>query len=350
MPRTKILKGLKIYIYNKMVVKCPRCKETFEYPYLLKKHENRKFQCKLVEPEYKCQICLKTLSCEKVLKRHNCKYKDCEIRKMEMELGIQIEPIFTATKCRFCNTEYTVNKNLIQHMKVCKQKESYKENLKKQLEKGKEPARDTETQGGTQGEVHNVTNNNNNSHNNQTINQTADTIVNGNMNNITINLVPFGQENFDYIDTKVVMRLADKYLKMKRDMTGFIRAVTRLMHAHPNHPENHNVLMHGMNKPQATVYTERGFELRNAVEMTGKIVMNGGEAVLTTYEEAEKEDQRKIGERQYLKVEDIVSEGEHTRKFGSFRNAAKVALSDPKVRTTIKETQKKKQKEEEEKL
>ena len=319
-----------------MTIKCPRCNEVFDFQCRLDRHLSRKKLCKKIAEDNQCKYCNKTFTTFSYLKTHieTCKLREDPIRKMEIQLNINenIDP----TTCRYCKKTYTRVNNANAHMKTCKEKDAYIASLEEQLKemKGKQPETGEKVVNNAQNAGRDITNNN-----------AGRDIIN---NNIMINLVPFGQENFDYIDTKVVMRLADKYLKMKQDMTGFIRAVTRLMHGHPNHPENHNVLMHGVNKPQATVYTERGFELRNAVEMTGKIVMNGGEAVLTTYEEAEKEDQRKIGERQYLKVEDIVSEGEHTRKFGSFRNAVKVALSDPKVRTNVKNTQKQKAKEEEE--
>ena len=106
-----------------MGIHCPRCRQCFKYQSHLDRHLERKTKCEIVKKEeveeveeveeYKCEYCLKVFKEKRILKVHNesCKWKDDPIRKLEIDLGIEIEPLNSSKKCRYCENMFTLNKN-----------------------------------------------------------------------------------------------------------------------------------------------------------------------------------------------------------------------------------------------
>ena len=127
-----------------MSSKCNICEKTFKYPYLLKRHQNKKIKCKMSENMqnelnkrvntleeivekiqeniqqdckdhndnnlYKCTYCFETFSRSDSLSRHlskgRCRGKNNNIEIYEKELGIS-KPEQKHLTCRFCNITFS---------------------------------------------------------------------------------------------------------------------------------------------------------------------------------------------------------------------------------------------------
>ena len=312
-----------------MTVSCPRCKAEFKFQYLLDKHLNRKKQCIVVEieenNEHQCKYCLKMLKTRKYSEEHEskCKWKNDPIRGLEMKLGKVIDPMYFCKKCRYCETTYCRPTLLNDHVKKCEKKEEYKlklenELMMKELEKTK--AKESKPKSI---HIHDVNN--------------SDLIVgdNNTMVNVTINA--FGKEDMSHITQQVIEKLVYKHLKFKGDNEGFIAELMRLIHANPEHPENHNVLMQGKNKPLATIYTGDRFEQRSTTNVTQMMIENGGNKVMDVYDENEEDMRNSVGESKYKMVDEhFVSSDRRCRRAGRYREIVKGEMTRRENREMIK--------------
>ena len=222
-----------------MAMKCERCQVDFKYASLLARHQARKNPCEQVTKCETCKYCKRPLSSKKTRNRHEqlCKYKDDHVRNLELEMEIEIQYEYSNTKCRFCGMT-TRSDNLLRHECACKAKEMYKTKLQNILR------------------AHNKK---------STGNTTINNIHNGNnvTNAININLRPFGKENLDHITPKFLMNLMDnakcKFAR-EREKHIFARMLYKAIHANPEKPENHNMLIPSLKGSTALVYTDDGFE------------------------------------------------------------------------------------------
>lgn len=306
---------------------CERCKVEFKYRCHLERHMNRKTKCKEKVPEereeeYRCKYCMKKQVNERVKRRHEekCRFREDEIRMLEIREGIEIEAMYETNKCRFCEKKYSTNKKMIQHMKTCKKREEYR--LKIVNAKLK-----TEMKNARQ----------NNTQNAQVINNNCN--IN---NNIMIQMVPFGKENFNYIekDLKGIMKCLRYNAENAVDeVKNLVIKLVKKMHGHKDHPENHNILMDGKNKPHATVFTENGFERRCAIDVSQELVEQAGNFVCDEYDFGDELTKEAITEQLYKNTDLMtVSADRGSKTSRKLRAAVKEMLCDQQTRQMVKST------------
>jgi len=205
------------------------------------RHLKRKYTCneKYIDTgdEVTCPHCLQIFTRKYSLKRHleknRCPKKICENVSQSEDIH----------KCEYCSKNFKNNRNLKRHIdNYCKTKNVLL------------------SQNTQNNQLHNQSHNTaNQSHNTQhinshnpTTNNTANTNSNNNITqNITIN--SYGKENLDYIDDNFFKHL----LKIP---FGGIPKLIRMIHYHPDHPENHNVLLNVSGKQNNLAKTWDGDE------------------------------------------------------------------------------------------
>ena len=285
-------------------ISCQRCLKVFKYNYLLENHLKCKRKCKEVETntlektaimlreqlnkldliaeklttlecnksekdQIICKYCKKQFSRQYVLNVHLGKVKQRDGTKSpvlckkisdniviyEEELGIDINEQKNKLICRFCNKQYANSNTLRKHDIKCKAKEKYEEQLERRVLQARNKAAQN---------------------NGQTIN-------NNNINNtININMPAmraFGDENYDYITTKYLLQELSRCGDMN-DMSTVIGKFTRMIHANPAHPENHNVMLRSLNGGFARVFNGKSFEDRQAVDIQDDIIKKIGTHVI----------------------------------------------------------------------
>ena len=248
---------------------CNNCEKSFKTNWQLQRHLSKKRTCKKLLPNEtqeiqketqeiqketqetqeiqketsrnRCEFCLGTYNTN--LKRHvkNCKMKDDHIRCMEIELDKHILPWGSKT-CRFCSY-VTRTPNIKRHLKSCKAKEEYQKRLEAELQAQK---------------AHNnnvtVINNNTNISNN-TVNNDNKTIN----NNINVHINPIGQENVSYMTFAVIKNL----MRQSHSGEAFMANTLAYIHAHEDHPENHNIIVSNHRSNLALVKRSDKFEYEN---------------------------------------------------------------------------------------
>ena len=313
---------------------CNICEKEFKFNCLLERHMKRKFLCKRTKPqptivtqEINCTWCLKKFKSNKNLTRHLlvCKFKDCEIRKLEIDLGKEIEPIYECNSCRYCNKAYSTNGKVLQHVKNCGNMLNYKKQLEEQLRHNKDY-------------IHINKNDKNILHqsvrllNNGTIHNYEDK-----SKNVTINIVPYGQvpENFDYIKFDDIKHVLSKYGLSQELQMEAAKQIATLMHGHPDHPEHHNIIYEGKYKSYAQVYNGVVYETKQATSVSKEILGNAANVVETINYDEKEGRHRKL---RYLtdKFSGDASEIEE----GRMRRSIQVGMCDSEVKAIQKESKK----------
>jgi len=348
---------------------CQICKKSFKFPSLLLRHQRRKLKCKIPdhikvdvekridnlaeqieqqneqieqlkeniqhkvsnEEKYRCRYCCKEFSEQRNLTEHlqkkRCRGKNDNVEIYERELGIT-KPECNPLTCRFCNMVFTKKSSYSRHMNSdCRAKMKYEHDLEKRvLENRKNLAAASISINGN--------------HNNNTTNNT----VNNNIYLPPMNA--FGSENLDYITTKMLL----KQIELSKDFTDItetVKTFTQLIHAHPAHPENHNVLLKGNNTAFAEIFNGENFEQSNALQVEDKILEKVGQLILDKKEEycdeqtkKEKKIPKQI-ENKLIKLEEAVDDNiqnelfrdsvsEASRNLTTYRNTVKGALISKK--------------------
>ena len=279
-----------------MVVKCHRCNKEFKYKCYLEKHLNNKSLCretvktteKVVKytekptdhtentekytHNIKCKFCKKCFTRNYDLKYHTenkCKLKHDHITIYELELGIEYEDIHNT--CRFCNFSFNSKQSYQRHMRAgCKEKDGYEKELETRVLKAR----------ATVG--------------NQTINNNNTTNIGTQNNTINIHLPAlraFGDENLDYITVKEVLKQLQK-VKDVTDVTSLISNLTKLIHANPAHPENHNVQIPSLNGAHGRIYNGLHFENEDVLTIQDKILNKIGNTIVKRIDTDAKEEQK----------------------------------------------------------
>ena len=336
-----------------MSPKCDICEKTFIYPYLLHRHQNKKIPCKMnqnvqnelnnrvnnledkveqlqenirqdrkdiVTPtlnSYKCTHCFETFTRADNLTRHinqkRCRGKTDNIEIYEKELGIvKLESI--PLTCRFCHVTFSKQQSYSRHKtKGCSKKKDYECDLKNQVLANRREAAAS---------ISNVTNNNN-------------------CGNITINLPPmnsFDSTNIDYITTKLLLKELQNHKALDNNgINGIVDSFTKLIHANPAHPENHNVMFKSLNSGFARIYNGQEFEDRQSTEVQDKIIQQVGtlftSKVLDEHNyEAKDKMTDVLGELENEwedRTEDLKNK-DNTRALSQCRNTVKAALHSKK--------------------
>ena len=276
---------------------------------------------------HQCTFCYKSFKTKKSMTRHinkgRCKLVHDNISIYERELNIDPPDIQSLT-CRFCKTNYGKSSSYSRHLKNgCKAKKIYEAQLEKRVLIARNKAASVIQ--------------------NQTINNTTN-------NTININMPPmraFGDENTDYITVKLLINELKKCNNMN-DMSTVVGNFTKMIHANPKHPENHNVQLRSLNGGYARVYNGTSFEDRHAIEVQDKILQTIGKFITTKVETNGDEVERELPHTKIEKAlesldEDILSNadngaGINSRGYAKYRANVKSTLHNCK--TTINSTQK----------
>ena len=238
---------------------CNKCCKGFNTNWQLQRHYGKKRPCEkvpakeLVSPQetpispqetpispqetpIKCEYCCQEFSRVDNFNRHEavCKERQCVVRHLEVQLGIQLEIDIHSKQCRFCKKEFSQKCHCTRHIRTCKAKEEYRIRLQKELQNRLKP------QGRWNTTINNTTNNNNN------------------ITNI-INVNSLGQENIDYITTKTLMQL----VKKSRSAEELLAMTLNIIHGHKDHPENHNIVYTNLKSNAALVKLGDTFEYKN---------------------------------------------------------------------------------------
>ena len=245
---------------------CPTCHKQFKKQWELTRHLNKKIKCrspvieniddieekireidnelseqkKKIEQlqnnytDYECIYCNKNLTSLQHLKKHQkiCKAKIDNITIYEKELGIKCKTADNLT-CPYCLIKYKHQSTFSKHkFKSCVEKVKYEAKLKDRVLENRRQAI-----------AQNITNNTNCNNHQIVINMPA--------------MRAFGDENKDYLTTKMLLKELDDCKKIN-DVTSIVDKFTKLIHANPAHPENHNVLFNSL--VRVLVYIIRSLE------------------------------------------------------------------------------------------
>jgi len=334
--------------------KCSRCLKEFKYECHLQRHYSRKNPCKepikniekvtdklekkvseldtdLKETNaklehlsseingdsvYKCDFCNQTFSFYSSYLKHKnkgrCKAKIDNIAIYERDLNIQV--LEEKLKCRFCNQTYKNQSGLSKHKtKGCRARDEYELDLQKRvLERRKEASA-------------------------QIINN-GDHATNIIINMPKIEMNPFGQENLDYITTKLLIKELESCKAIQQaDVSGIVDRFTKLIHANPEHPENQNVLFKSLNTGFARVYRQNGFQDEQSTEVQDTIIQNVQKLIQTKgcdeYDYNSKDEFADVLDDidvNYGVLDENIKEGTNTRALGKCRNTVKAALHSNK--------------------
>jgi hypothetical protein len=165
---------------------------------------------------------MKNFSSKGHLKKHMdiCKMVNDEMRQLEMDTNTKYT--HNPTYCRFCKMTVSKPCHLSRHLGGCPSKEMYKMEL---MAKAKQSV---------------ITN----------------TTINGNVNNNTMNVTnttyvvnSLGSENISYVTCEVIKNL----LKDCSSNEEFMAKTLAYIHAHEEHPENHNIVYSNLRSNTALV-------------------------------------------------------------------------------------------------
>ena len=258
---------------------CDNCDKKFRTNWHLQRHLRRKYKCvkipqnntvipqnnTVIPPKdtLKCKYCLETYSRIDSLKRHieTCKEKNDVVRRLEVKLDIQVD-IRKDKMCRFCRKEFSQKCSLGRHINTCKKKQEYRKYLER---KDKENRKKYLRNGRTSHQTINTINNNIETQNN----------VDNSVNN-TININCIGKENMKYITSGMLKQLWKKSKTNEEAVAKTIKAI----HAHKDHPENHNIIYTNTRSNVALVKINDDFEYKNINEILKDVSANTLDAII----------------------------------------------------------------------
>ena len=270
------------------MIACDLCNKSFKYPCHLKRHLKGKRQCTennthltennthLTEnnthlTEKECKYCNRNFTRSWSLKKHlkSCYMRHDHIVIYELELGIKQPPQTESNSCIYCNIKFMSKQSYQRHMRSsCKAKDKYEKELETRVLKARSDYGNAKV-------INNNTTNNNNCTNIE------------NQNIIHINLPPlraFGDENLDYITMKELVKELKK-IKDVGDLAPLISNFTKLIHANPAHPENHNVQIMSLNGSHGKVFNGQSFENEAVSTIQDRILNQIGNTVIEKVDE-----------------------------------------------------------------
>jgi len=266
-----------------------------------------------------CKYCNLTFTRRDNLNKHiknSCKVRIDNISIYENEIGYTHKETKHLT-CRFCNIKFTKQPAFSRHMnKGCRARDEYELELQKTVINRRKEASA------------------------QIINGDHATNIIINMPKIEMN--PFGQENLDYITTKLLIKELENCKAIQQaDVSGIVDRFTKLIHANPAHPENQNVLFKSLNTGFARVYRQNGFQDEQSTEVQDTIIQNVQKLIQTKgcdeYDYNSKTEFADVLEDidvNYGKLNESLEDGMNTRVLGKCRNMVKAALHSNKEEIT----------------
>ena len=197
--------------------------------------------------------------------------------------NIDVKNTKNKINCVFCDCPFSKPGNLQRHINnSCKSKKTFDEleNLKKRFDMlltAHEDLKNTITNQPVQATTNNNTNKNttNNNNSNNTKNQINNGVINNNNNNVTVQLVQFGHENIDNLDTNEVL---DVYSKS----TGgnILSNVLKYVNHNEKYPENNNICITDLSREYVKIYNGKKFIVKKFKHAKGDIM---GKVINNTY-------------------------------------------------------------------
>ena len=202
---------------------CLRCEKEFKFPYLLKRHNERKFPCKAVVKKTENE------DPSRITKNHQ---ESLRITKNHQE-SLPLELYKNKHPCEYCNKN--ISKRLLnrhQRDTCLKIPKTIKNNLIEKYNKNKKHKKSLE--------LSNKVSNNNSVYNYKSHNNNTNTINSNNTtnNNITIKINPFGEENMDHLNKNDILKIINRCYMAIPDLIKKIH----------NRPENRNFYIPNFNK------------------------------------------------------------------------------------------------------
>ena len=198
---------------------------------------NKMSKCDDFSTAHKCKYCLKEITRKTNCTKHEqqCPLKFNEIRRLEIEANVNVNNR-TPKMCRYCMRSFSKVCNATRHMKTCPKKESYKTELLSRLQRNESVTHITND--------HSINNSNN--------------ITNITNNNI-INVNSIGQEDLSYMTCAVIKKI----MKNTKSPQEFVAKTLAYIHAHADHPENHNIIFSNYRSNSALVKSDDKYEFKN---------------------------------------------------------------------------------------
>lgn len=262
---------------------------------------------------YECEICDKKFLKEKCFLKHQCIWHciDCcmsfdakHVYKRHLKSASHLKMIQNTNviQCEKCNKAFSSISNRNKHMKVCSAQYNHlidicihdnkcvvcqasfdpdntlsmAKHIKKHLKHinvetiaklrslNDEECKD---------QIQSVTGNGN------TVNSYNST-TNVTNNNITNNIVIFGNEDFSYISKKDIQEA----LKTK----NVLPRLCKLMRNNPNHPENRNIRVTDYSRGKTRVYTENGWTQAHPIDTFNNMILEASEILDTNTSSSQK--------------------------------------------------------------
>jgi len=317
-------------------MKCERCQQEFTCESLLKRHMERKRKCDKIAigNMTECQFCKKPMANMYTKVRHEkkCKFKEDYVRNLEIQLEIDTKYEHCINKCRFCMNTMRSD-NILRHESTCEEKQIYKKKLDHMLKK--------EKNGNGGGNVNNSTVNNNNQ------------VITDSFNNtVNITIRPFGKENLDFITPTYILGLLKKcgcQFAGDDEMQLFVGQMYKAIHANPEHPENHNLIIPSLKGSIARIKTDEGKECVNRKKAENQVLGTIAEVSYKNVEEehedmGEEESRKKCKEdygrfvNKYIAGDDACDDTSNKR--ANARNRQVVAGMSYNNKEMVKESQK----------
>jgi len=200
------------------MVKCNKCSKKFTDQRYLDQHLKKKIAC---DKHLICPKCFEKFSTQQNLNSHLSRKVSCIVDEVPI-----IEHGNKENRCKFCNKLYTTRSNLLRHQKKCdidKNSGSIMALLLKNEEQNKEILRRLDEQA-------------KNSSNHINIIDNRKTVY------FNINMVKFGNENLDKIDSKQVSDI------IIHDHDNYVPQMIKIIHCNPDLPEFHNIYYDPINE------------------------------------------------------------------------------------------------------
>lgn len=260
---------------------CMRCLKVFKYPYLLKKHNERKFPCKVVENEIRIKTNLnQPKPTQTNLNQPKPTSKNKEIINYDKSGDKHIILCDKNVICEYCNKE--IHKNMINrhYRKGClKIPKSVKNRIIEKYEKNKNHIKSLELK--KKNDINQIINSNNVINSNVNSNNITN-------NNITIKINPLGEENTDFLKKNDIINIIDKCYMAIPDLIKKIHS----------RPENMNFYIPNLNKKEMAYLSKNNeIEYNDYDDICEKIISKNIERLDSYFYQFEKELKNHIKKR-----------------------------------------------------
>ena len=255
---------------------CEKCNKSFDLKGDYKRHINRINPCKINDS---IDSLLSQDKESVVAQKSNT---DSHIKKTILKIDSSLKKEY---KCPECNILFSKNSNLHRHKKICKIKikkeNEVKEKIFKQLlEEMKEQNKKLEIIIEENKELKNkVQKIENKNINNGTINTNNNTLDQSNItNNINIQLVAYGKEDYEKLTDKEYQIIINKGFKS-------VQELVKNLHFNKNRPENHNIYISNIRDNNVMIYDGRKWQLRNRKETIEELYIAKKDILVDKFDE-----------------------------------------------------------------